>query len=389
MYAIGTQPLIRTLDGIAKQVWYADDSASGSKLEQFRRWWDLLAEIGPRYGYFPNSLKTHVLVKPNHVEAAKEMFKGTGTVISTEGERYLGGAVGTSFIRQYVKRKVECWVSELENLSATAETQPHAVYAAYTHGLSLPSDWEENQIEDVLVPLEEVIRSCFIPSLTGQPPPGEHTREMLALLACLGGLGLVNPTASAKEQQAASQQISAPLVDRIYNQDHHLDNCHSIQQSIKRRIQHVKHAKQKEHAKNIQHNLPAALKRSMELSQEKGASTWLTMLPINKHGFALHKAAFRDSLSLRYGWPLHNSPSHCSCEQPFSIEHALTCKTRGFPAVRHNQVRDITATMLTEVCHGVTTEPHLQPLSGESLTHRSANTEDGRYCYVWILGRKI
>ena len=45
MYAIGTQPLIRTLDGIAKQVWYADDSAAGSKLEQLRRWWDLLAEI--------------------------------------------------------------------------------------------------------------------------------------------------------------------------------------------------------------------------------------------------------------------------------------------------------------------------------------------------------
>ena len=276
-------------------------------------------------------------------------------VISTEGERYLGGAVGTSScIRQYVKRKVECWVSELEKLSAIAETQPHAAYAAYTHGLSSKcnyllrvTDWEENQIEAVLVPLVKVIRSRFIP-LTGQPPLGKHTREMLALPARLGGLGLVNPTASANEQRAASQQISAPLVDRIYNQDYHLDNCYSVQQSIKRRVQHIKHAKQKEHAKNIQHNLPAALKRSMELSQEKGASTWLTMLPINKHGFVLHKAAFRDSLSLRYGWPFHNSPSHCSCRQPFSIEHALTCKTGGFPAVRHNEVRDITATMLTD-----------------------------------------
>ena len=38
----------------------------------------------------------HVLAKPHHVEAAKEIFKGTGIVISTEGERYLGGAIGTS-----------------------------------------------------------------------------------------------------------------------------------------------------------------------------------------------------------------------------------------------------------------------------------------------------
>ena len=59
---------------------------------------------------------------------------------------------------------------------------------------------------------------------------------------------------------------------------------------------------------------------------------------------ALHKAAFKDSLSLRYGWPLHN----CICGQPFSVEHALTCKTGGFPAVRHNEVRDITAMHATD-----------------------------------------
>ena len=60
-----------------------------------------------------------------------------------------------------------------------------------------------------------------------------------------------------------------------------------------------------------------------------------------------------------------------------SLEHALTCKTGGFSAVRHNEVIDITATLLTKVCHRVTTEPHRQPLTGESLSHCSAITEDG------------
>ena len=123
------------------------------------------------------------------------------------------------------------------------------------------------------------------------------------------------------------------------------------------------------------------------LSKKGSLHLAITAIPVDEHGFTLHKAAFRDSLSLRYGWPFNNSPSHCSCGQPFSVEHALTCKTEGFPAVRHNEVRDITATLLAEVCHGVTTEPHLQPLSGESLSHRSAITEDG--ARVWILGRKI
>ena len=41
MYAIGTQPLIRRLDGHAKQVWYdwyADDSSAGSSIERLKAW---------------------------------------------------------------------------------------------------------------------------------------------------------------------------------------------------------------------------------------------------------------------------------------------------------------------------------------------------------------
>ena len=44
--------------------------------------------------------------------------------------------------------------------------------------------------------------------------------ELLALPARLGGSGLTNPTTSAKEQRTTSQQISAPLVDWVINQDH-------------------------------------------------------------------------------------------------------------------------------------------------------------------------
>ena len=124
MYAIGTQPLIRRLDGIAKQVCYADDSAAGSSLKRLRRWWDLLKEIGPLYGYYPNGAKTHVLAKLEHTtEAAKEIFNGTGITISSEGKRYLGGAMGTtSFLHQYMERKVNGWVKEIEKLSKFART---------------------------------------------------------------------------------------------------------------------------------------------------------------------------------------------------------------------------------------------------------------------------
>ena len=58
MYTIGTQPLIHSLDNIAKQVWYADDSAAGSSLDRLKAWWDWLEEIGPHYGYFPHHIGT-------------------------------------------------------------------------------------------------------------------------------------------------------------------------------------------------------------------------------------------------------------------------------------------------------------------------------------------
>ena len=73
-------------------------------------------------------------------------------------------------------------------------------------------------------------------------------------------------------------------------------------------------------------------------------------------------------------------------EISFSVEHVLTCKTGGFSAVRHNEVRDITATLLAEVCHGVTIEPHLQPFSGESLLYHSAITEDGARLDIAMYG---
>ena len=47
----------------------------------------------------------------------------------------------------------------------------------------------------------------------------------------------------------------------------------------------------------------------------------------------------------------------------------------GIPTIRHNEIRDLTASLVTEVCHNVAIEPLLQPLSGELFSHRLANTQ--------------
>ncbi len=58
----------------------------------------------------------------------------------------------------------------------------------------------------------------------------------------------------------------------------------------------------------------------------------------------------------------------------------MICHMGGFPTIRHNEIRDITASLLTEVRHNrghnVATEPPLQPLTGEFFSARSVNTSN-------------
>ena len=112
----------------------------------------------------------------------------------------------------------------------------------------------------------------------------------------------------------------------------------------------------------------------MDLAQEKGASSWLTPLPLEEFSFTLHKGAFRDAIALRYGWQPAYSPSSCACGSNFSVEHALSCPKGGFPTIRHNEIRDLTANLMSEVCQDVCVEPTLQPITGEVPT---AITDDG------------
>ena len=54
----------------------------------------------------------------------------------------------------------------------------------------------------------------------------------------------------------------------------------------------------------------------------------------------------------------------------------MVCPFGGFPTIRHNEVRNLTASLLTEVCHNVATVPSLQPITSETFSLASANTSN-------------
>ena len=56
----------------------------------------------------------------------------------------------------------------------------------------------------------------------------------------------------------------------------------------------------------------------------------------------------------------------------FDLTHSLSYKKGGFVPLKHSEIRNITALLLTEVFKDVRVEPLLQQLTGESLQNHTA-----------------
>ena len=150
------------------------------------------------FGYHPNPSKTWLLTKEQHLETAKEVFEDCNIHITSTGQRHLDSAlVSDSFLSDFMATKIFTWVDELENLSKVAETEPHAAYAALTHGLT--AKWTylvrtTPRTSDHMAPPEKVLRHKFIPAITGMKTVTDKERQLLALPCRNGGLGIIDPT---------------------------------------------------------------------------------------------------------------------------------------------------------------------------------------------------
>ena len=153
------------------------------------------------------------------------------------------------------------------------------------------------------------------------------------------------PCQPSSNTYISSTCITSPLTTAIFNQNTtYTSTIYNDQQRAKQSTHRINRQLINTTAEHLKSKMNSQLARVVTLASEKGASSWLTALPIDEHGFALmHKGAFRDALSLRYltGMQPTNLRTKCICSKPFSVDHALCCPTGGFPSIRHNQLRDI------------------------------------------------
>jgi len=168
MYAIALTPLLKNAKELARQVWFADDATGCDQATALRKWYDLLVNQGPNYGYFPQPEKCILIVKEGREETVKEAFQGTAVKITSVGARHLGAVLGTAaFKEEYIQEKVSGWIKAMQVLSKFAKTQPHAAFATFTHCLQACWTFLCRTIPGAgifLRPLEDCIRNEFLPS---------------------------------------------------------------------------------------------------------------------------------------------------------------------------------------------------------------------------------
>ena len=143
--------------------------------------------------------------------------------------------------------------------------------------------------------------------------------------------------------------------------------------TIKQEIRYSNRKCSEDQANTIYHQIPLQLKGYVDVANKRGSLCYLWMTKISSY--------IRETLEMHYvctmaiPYPIHlgsvTAGMHSHQTMPWSVTWGAS------PLFRHNQIRDKTASLLTEVCSNVATEPHLQLLSGEGMRPAFTITDHG------------
>ena len=307
VYALRVIHLIHFLHGYvsmnnrrSKKVAFANDFTIVAKIEETRSYWESLQQVGPLHGDFPKPFKSYLVVKEQYFENAIETFRESEVKITTEDKKHLGAAIGSEdFKASYGKSLVDNWIDQLNLFSKVAESEPQSAYSAFVSGFKGKLTYYMRTapcIKDYLMPLEEVIRFNFIPSVTCGHICSYGKRVLLSLLTRFGGLGILLFHENTGIEFESSRKLSSSLMGLIKDQSV-LYSVNGIKQkNIKTTIKTEKENIHKNVLNTLRNCLNENQLRLSSYNLEKGALSWLTSYPISGHGFDLTKQQFGTAL---------------------------------------------------------------------------------------------
>ncbi len=364
------------------QTWFADDAAAGGTLNDIQKWWSILCETGPLFGYHPKPSKSWIIVKPKYRDKAKSMFPNLD--ITDIGHKYLGSYIGNEEgTADFMQHKLSEWMEDIVELSNIAIREPQVAYAAFIYGLS--KRWNDvcrttPGISSQLKKLEFKIRESFIPALLDRVfSCTDMCRRIFALPAREGGLGIHDISETADNEYQYSRRATEKLTEAIYNQELEYSIDVEEQRKVKSDISKERVLFYKKKRSEIVEELNELEKLQLDLASEKGASTWLTALPLKSFGYLLNKQEFTDAICLRYNLKIKDTAKVCVCGDINTLNHSLICKKGGYVSMRHNSLVDVIAKMLSSAgCKDVETEPVLLPTAGTILPSGSNTSDNAR-----------
>jgi hypothetical protein len=336
----------------------------------------LLETYGPARGYYPEPSKS--IFVPCTPEATDECKRRLAEFEFQfrDGSRYVGGFIGSDDAkREWLEPQIQKWVAGIETLSRVAKRYPQTAYAGLVK--SLQTEWTYLQrvvpgIEGVLAPLEEAIQKFFLPALFEESEANlTALRPLLGLGVGKAGLGVPDPSDTARGNLIASQSITGALTESLVERSPlntvvYSQGASQIRKDC-RRDRMIQDTQTLDDLKAASSSLVE--RRRMERASETGA--WLTVMPDRLNGTDLSADEFRDSLLLRFGLTPHSLPHRCEgCQQRFSVEHAMTCKKGGLVLLRHNDL----SSEWQELCAQA-----LSPsaVSDEPLIHNGQGQQEG------------
>ena len=161
------------------------------------------------------------------------------------------------------------------------------------------------------------------------------------------GLALPNPTAVADSSYKTSTLVCGHLVQAVnldspvkFSQVDHVSTRKAVMTEVKARK-----------TKECEAELTAALANvdadtRRTINRGKHCGQWLGVTPSTVNGTELSAQEFRDNLCMRYARSPGDLPKHCDgClskdrknPHPFTMRHALQCKTGGLITLRHDEI---------------------------------------------------
>ena len=228
-------------------------------------------------------------MKEDRVDAAREIFADTDINITSEGRAYLGGFVGSKESREnYVKELVKKWCEQLMMLSKIAQSEPQAAYAAFVSGFQHKLTYYLHTLPNLgplLQPFDEVLNHYFIPAITEGHHCSQDERKLLSLPARFGGLAIPIFSQITEREYEYSKKASQQLTENIKSQTAEYSFDNTAHHSTKNDIKRSRNLEHEQTLAELQERMNGDQKRANEIAQMKGASNWLTSLPIREENY--------------------------------------------------------------------------------------------------------